>query len=154
MRVTTEDELYVATLLPKDYLKCLNLSIILNKDRKVTEFESLDLTVYMLFLSGKHSYEVTREIGMAVKQAGFDGIVYPSYFSSIRNGVMPNQAMVYGISNRRILQFKSHEESIISQNIAIFGHPIQEGKIIVKSVNRLMLTNINYNYHFGPAKPC
>ncbi|MFD0673060.1 RES family NAD+ phosphorylase [Cohnella sp. GCM10027633] len=41
MRAKMEDELYVATLLPKTSLKLLNLSVILNEDE--SEFDSLDL---------------------------------------------------------------------------------------------------------------
>lgn len=149
IRATTEDELYVATLLPKSSLKLLNLSVILNENKKLTESESLDLAVNMLFLAGKHAYEITREISLAVKEAGFDGIVYPSYFSCIRNGAMPYQAILYGISNRRVSQFQAHEQSIMAQNVAIFGRPIQEGKVLVKSINRLILTNVNYNYILG-----
>jgi RES domain. len=152
MRVTTEDDLYVATLQAKDTLRFLDLSIILKERNHVTEFESLDMAVSMLFFAGQHAYEITREIGSEVKKAGFDGIVYPSYFSCIRNGGMPYQTVAYGISNRRIPEFQAHEESIISKNIAVFGYPIQEGKIIVKSVNKLVLTNISYNYTFGPVQ--
>lgn len=152
MSATTEDELYVATLHPKATLKCLDLSVILSESKQVTEFESLDLAVNMLFLAGKQAYEITREIGVAARQADFDGILYPSYFSNIRNGAMPYRAAFYGISNRRIAEFQLSEKSIMSQNIAIFGHPVQEEKIIVKSINRLMITNINYNYIFGAVR--
>lgn len=153
MRARTEDELYVATLFPKSQLKLLNLSCILNENKNISEFESLDLAINMLFLAGKHAYKITREISLSVREAGFDGIIYPSYFSYIRNGAMPYQSALYGISNRRIPKFQAHEQSIMSQNIAIFGRPIQEGKVMVKSINRLMITNIRYNYLFGSVKP-
>lgn len=57
-RVTAEDELYVATLRPKHPLKMLDLTVLL-REGNVTEFESLDLTVHMLFLAGTHSYPIT-----------------------------------------------------------------------------------------------
>ncbi|MFD0673059.1 hypothetical protein [Cohnella sp. GCM10027633] len=105
----------------------------------------------MLFLAGKHAYDITREISSTVRQAGFDGIVYPSYFSYIRNGAMPLQASVYGISNRRLPEFQSQEQSIMAQNVAIFGRPILEEKVMIKSINKLVLTNVNYNFLFGAA---
>jgi len=146
-RVTAEDDLFVATLSPKTQLRLLDLSILL-KEEDVTEFESLDMAVHMIFLAAKHSYEITRFIAMLTKEAGFDGIIYPSYFSLLRCGVMPFQT-VYGISNRRIPQYQKIEQAITIPNIAIFGHPLKEGRVIVKSINRLILSRVEYNYHFG-----
>ena len=51
-RVTAEDEIYVATINPTRSLHLLDLSILLEEDN-VTEFESLDMTVHMLFLAWK-----------------------------------------------------------------------------------------------------
>lgn len=149
MRAALEDELYVATLIPEGSLNFLDLSIILKENESFTDFESLDIAVNMLFLAGKHAYEITHEISLAAKNAGFDGIVYPSYFSNARKGLMPHQALVYGISNRRIPQFQSIEHSKVAQNIAIFGRPILEGKVKVHSINKLMLTKVSYNYLLG-----
>ena len=104
-RVTAEDELYVATLKPNRELRLLDLSVLLREDRHVTEFESLDIAVHMLFLAGKHSYNITRSIAAATHDAGFDGLVYPSYFSLLRIGVMPFQT-TYGISHRRFPQLQ------------------------------------------------
>ena len=148
-RVTAEDDLFVATLHPKAQLRLLDLSILL-KEENVTEFESLDMAVHMIFLAAKHSYEITRSIASSAKEAGFDGIIYPSYFSLLRSGVMPFQT-VYGISNRRIPQYQEIEQAIIIPNIAVFGRPLREGKVVVKSINRLILSRVEYNYHFGPA---
>ncbi len=55
-RVTAEDELYVATLFPARRLKLLDISRLLPEEH-VSEFESLDMAVHMLFLAGEHSYE-------------------------------------------------------------------------------------------------
>jgi len=107
----------------------------------------------MLFLAGKHAYEITRELSISAYNAGFDGIIYPSYFSYIRNGVMPFQAGLYGISNRQFKEFRSFQEDIITQNLAIFGRPIKEEKIEVQSINKLLLEKIEYQYIFGPIEP-
>lgn len=83
-RVSVEDDLFVATLRPRRTLKLLDVSRLLHEPREVSEFESLDLAVNMLFLAGEHSYAVTQEISGAVQRAGFDGMAYPSYFSMLR----------------------------------------------------------------------
>jgi len=49
--VSAEDQVYVATFLPTRDLKLLDLSALLREEH-VTEFESLDLAVHMLFLAG------------------------------------------------------------------------------------------------------
>lgn len=148
-RVTAEDDLFVATLHPREQLRLLDLSILL-REENITEFESLDMAVHMVFLAAKHSYEITRSIASSAKKAGFDGIIYPSYFSLLRCGVMPLQT-VYGISNRRIPQYQEIEQAITIQNIAIFGRPLKEGKVKVTCINRLILSRVEYNFHFGPV---
>ena len=148
-RVTAEDELYVATLRPLRPLRLLDLSILL-KEENVTEFESLDIAVHMLFLAAKHSYKITRNIATAARNAGFDGLVYPSYFSLLRIGVMPFQT-IYGISYRRIPQYQEYEQANSLPNLAIFGRPIKEGKIVVESINKLILSRVAYDFHFGPV---
>lgn len=148
-RVTAEDDLFVSTLTPTRQLKLLDLSILLREDQHVTEFESLDMAVHMLFLAGKHSYRITRTIAVAAFNSGFDGLFYPSYFSLLRLGVMPFQT-VYGMSHRRIPQLQEYEETFAIPNLAIFGRPIEEGRIEVQCINRLILNRVGYDFHFGP----
>ena len=104
-RVTAEDDLFVATLSPSRDLELLNVATLLDEPLEVDEFESLDLAVNMLFLAGEHSYPITRAIAQAAQCAGFDGLVYPSYFSMLRNGVKPFET-TYGMSHRKIPQYK------------------------------------------------
>ncbi len=149
-RVTAEDELYVATLKPKRHLKLLDLSILL-KEENVTEFESLDMAVHMLFFAAKHSYKITRSIAIRAQTAGFDGVVFPSYFSLLRIGVMPFPT-IYGISHRRIPGFQEYEQDKAIPNLAIFGRPIKQGCITIESINKLILNRVSYDFHFGPAR--
>ena len=149
-RVTAEDELFVATLKPTRDLKLLNLATVLDEPRQVSEFESLDLAVNMLFLAGEHSYPITRAISRAAEGAGFDGLAYPSYFSMLRNGVKPFET-TYGISHRRIPQYKEFEEAKISPNFAIFGRPVRQGLLEVPCINRVVLSTVIYAVHFGPV---
>ena len=70
-------------------LELLDVAALLDEPQEVNEFGSLDLAVNMLFLAGEHSYPITRVLSLAARSAGFDGLVYPSYFSMLRNGVKP-----------------------------------------------------------------
>jgi hypothetical protein len=148
-RVTAEDDLYVATLRPQRPLKLLDLSILLREEH-VNEFTSLDMTVHMLFLAGKHSYKITRSIAAAARDAGFDGLVYPSYFSLLRIGAMPFQT-TYGISYRRVPEYQKYEQAKTIPNLAIFGRPIQQGNLVVECINKLILSRVAYDFHFGPV---
>ena len=78
-RDTAEDDIYVATLKPQRDMRLLDLTHVLRED--VTEFESLDMAIHMLFLARSHSYEISRAISLAAKDAGFDGLIYPSFRS-------------------------------------------------------------------------
>ena len=124
--------------------------MLLKEGKEVTEFESLDLTVHMLFLAGHHSYQLTRAIAEAARMAGFDGLVYPSYFSLLRLGQMPFPT-VYGISHRRIEQFHEYEQAKTIPNLALFGRPVAAGSVAVKCIDRLVLSKVAYEYHFGPT---
>jgi hypothetical protein len=148
-RSTIEDDLYIASLVPKRDLKMIDFSHRLNED--VTEFESLDIAMHMLFSASSHSYEICRDIAGKVKEAGYDGIIYTSYFRQIRTGLKPYDT-VYGISSNRIPSSLELNEPTIIQNIAIFGKPLEENIISIKCINRLILRKIDYIYNFGPVE--
>jgi len=148
-RVTVEDDLFIATLIPNKDLKLLDLTELLEEN--VTEFESLDIAVHMLFFAQNHSYEICRDIALKIKKAGYNGIIYSSYFSFLRTGAMPFDT-IYGISVRRFPSYKKQAKSQIIQNIALFGRPIEENLISVKCINRLSFNKIAYDYHFGPVE--
>lgn len=131
-------------------LSLLDLAGMLDEPFEVGEFDSLDLAVNMLFLAGDHSYPISREIAKAARQEGFDGIVYPSYFSMLRNGVKPFET-TYGMSHRKVPQYREFEDSKISRNVGVFGRPIEEGLVEVDCVNRVVLSTVVYSVHFGPA---
>lgn len=149
-RVTADDDTFVATLRPARELRLLDLSALLREDCSVTEFESLDLAVHMLFLAGRHSYKLTRAIAEGARRAGFDGLLYPSYFSLLRIGQMPFQT-VYGISHRRIQKLQDQEQSKTIPNLAIFGRPISAGAVDVRCIDRIVISRVSYEYHFGPT---
>lgn len=148
-RTTVEDEVFAAKLLPNQYLKMLNLAALVLEDG-ATEFTSLDMAVHFLFLAGKHSYPICTKIAKHIKDAGFDGIIYPSYFSYKRTGATPFET-IYGMSIRHMPPLKDYAESQSIPNVALFGWPIKEGKVRVHSINRVMINSIKYDISFGPA---
>jgi len=148
-RATAEDDIFVATLKAERQMRLLNLTHVLKED--VTEFESLDLAVHMLFLARAHSYEISRAIALAAAAAGFDGLIYPSFFSLVRTGGHPFET-AYGLSVRR--HHPTAEEygrAFTIENFALFGRPIESGLARVHCINRLVLTQIGYRGHFGPV---
>ncbi len=149
-RVSAEDEIYVGTLTPTKPLKLLDLTAVLDEGEKMTEFESLDMAVHMLFFAGKHSYEISRAIAVAAKSAAFDGLIYPSYFSSLRTGAMPFETS-YGISLRRVRRLAEYEKSKIIENLALLGRPIENGDVSVKCIDKIIINRVDYGVHFGPV---
>jgi hypothetical protein len=149
-RTTVDDDTYVATLAPTRNLRLLDLSRILREPAPVSEFESLDIAVHMLFLAGKHSYDISRRIATAAKQGGFDGIIYPSYFSMLRTGARQIDT-VLGMSVRHIEQLNAYASGQIIANLAIFGWPIREGTLKIVSINKVIMERAVYNLTFGPV---
>src|SRR5690606_3398600 len=98
-RASPEDDIYVATLKALRDLRLLDLTQVLEED--ASEFESLDMAIHMLFLARSHSYDISRAIARAARDAGFDGVIFPSFFSLIRTGGHPFET-AYGLSLRRI----------------------------------------------------
>lgn len=155
-RVTADDNLFIATLFPTRELKLLDLNRVLDEKPPISEFESLDLSLHMLFLAGKHSYGITKALAHAAKANGFDGIIYPSYFSFLQTGHQPFETIL-GISTRWFAAWSKEEQSIeferrkLIPNLAIFGRPVTNGDITVENINKIALDRVEYSYHFGPA---
>lgn len=148
-RVTAEDNIFVSKLYPTTSLKILNLCAVIDEP-DVTEFESLDLALHFLFLASKHSYHICRRIAHKAKESGFDGIMYPSYFSHIRTGTVPFDT-IFGMSIRKIENLREFAESQAIPNLALFGRPIEEEKVKVASINKLHINKVHYDTSFGPA---
>lgn len=149
-RASTEDELYVATLKSQKDLRLLDLTHPLEEAE--TEFESLDMAIHMLFLARSHSYGIARDIALAANQAGFDGVIYPSFFSLIRTGSHPFET-AYGLSLRRFHpEREQYVEATTIRNLAVFGRPVESGLVSIECINRLILTHVGYRGHFGPVE--
>jgi len=148
-RVTAEDELYLATMAPLRPLRVLDVSALL-ENGEVDEFSSLDLALHMLFLAGKHSYPITRQLALAASASGFDGIIYPSYFSLLQTGAVPFQT-IRGMATRLIPQLSEFEKAKVIPNLGLFGWPVREKKITVRCINRIFLQQVAYAVIFGPV---
>lgn len=148
-RVTAEDELYLATMAPIRELRVLDVSALLETG-EADEFTSLDLALHMLFLAGKRSYPITRELALTAWMAGFDGVIYPSYFSLLRTGAVPFQT-VHGMATRLIPQLTEFEKGKVIPNLGLFGWPVRDEKVAVRCINRIMLQQVAYGVIFGPA---
>ncbi|MEZ5017668.1 MAG: RES family NAD+ phosphorylase [Flavipsychrobacter sp.] len=148
-RIKSEDEIYVAKLVPKSELKMLNLAALVTEEGE-TEFTSIDLAIHFLFLAENHSYHLCRLIAKEIQKAGFDGIIYPSYFSYLRTGHIPFDT-VLGMSIRKIPQLKDFSQSQSIPNVALFGSPIKDEKLIVHSINKVIINSIKYDVTFGPS---
>jgi hypothetical protein len=149
-RVTVEDDVYVATLVPTRPLKLLDLTVRLDEPINVTEFESLDMAVHMLFFAAAHSYEISRAIASASQAAGFDGLLFPSYFSQVRSGKMPFETTL-GMSWRRLPGGAVYAKLGMFPNIGIFGCPIADSTVRLAGINRVVLSRVNYSLSFGPV---
>ena len=104
----------------------------------------------MLFLAGEHAYDICRRIALLAKDRGFDGIVYPSYFSLLQTGSVPFQT-AYGLSYRRFEKARAAESRKIVRNVAIFGRPVEAGLLDVVCINKLVLRRVDYDIRFGPV---
>lgn len=149
-RSTADDDIFVATLVPNSTLRLLDLAVILPEDSSVTEFESLDLAVHMLFLAKAHSYPLTRSLAKFLGEKGFDGVLYPSYFSLLRTGARLFET-VYGMSIRRIEQAKKYASGHVIPNVGLFGRPLADGKVSITCIDKVILERAQYDINFGPV---
>lgn len=148
-RARADDQLTLGTLSPTQALRLLDLSAIIDEPG-VDESESLDLAIYMLFLGGEVAYPACRAIAAAAKEAGFDGVIYASYYSQLRTGTVPFEN-VLGIPYRRLISFRDYERNKVIENVALFGRPVAEGRTKVVCINKLTLRRIDYDLRFGPS---
>ena len=147
-RAKPYDNIFVATLSPARDLKMLDLSFLVY-DPDSTEFESMDIAVHMMMLSSS-SYDVCRDLASYAREYGYDGIVHSSYFSHIKTGTKPFQT-IFGLSYRILPQMHNYEKYSSVPNYVIFGRPIRNELVGIKSIDKVIISRIRYDYHFGPS---
>jgi hypothetical protein len=147
-KIASEDDAYFSSLKPSRMLRMLNLCEIVDDGKN--EFESIDIAVNLLLMSGSHSYPVTRKLALAAREKGYDGIIYPSFYSQLQNGWMPIETY-YGISVRKFTQMHEYEKAKYIENYAFFGRPIEESKIHIAAINRALIKRISVDLVIGPV---
>ncbi len=125
-RVTKADECHIGVLESSTTVDLLDLSASI-EDPGATPFESLSLAIHFVFAAESHSYQITRAIAKAAKRANLQGVIFPSYFSSLRGATI--------------------------ENIAVFGRPVEDGRLNVVCINRLLLQSAKYDVALGPCLP-
>jgi hypothetical protein len=122
-RITLADWITMGTLVPTRPLELLDLTDVDDSDAP-TAFESVGIFLDKLAFSGSSHYELCRELASEIHARGFDGFFFVSYFA------------------------QAHQRRL--RNVALFGRPIADGRLRLLSTNRVLLSQISYQYNFGP----
>jgi hypothetical protein len=127
-RVLAEHKLTLATLTTTRDLRLVDLTHVPydGPDEKGGEGGDLFYFINSRLVFGSRSV-TSRLFGLRIRERGFDGIVYPSFFSDVRPNCERNP------------------------NVALFGNPLREGTVVLSSLNSLRLDTIRYDFTFGPA---
>jgi hypothetical protein len=123
-RVTLADWICVATFAPARPLRVLDLSRDIDDRDARTEFDRVDLLLRRMAYAGKADYDLCKELAAEIHARGFDGFFFESYFAQV------------------------HSKEL--RNLGLFGYPVRDGKLSLKSVNRVCLSSVAYDYSFGP----
>lgn len=115
-------KIFVATLGPLVTLKLVDFTAI-DRDRTAEQD-----TLFAFFAANTSSYIFTQLLSSFVRGQGYDGVIYPSALSCI-----------------------APAQSKICKNVALFGAPLAERKLKVKSINRIVISTIAYDLDLGPA---
>jgi RES domain len=128
-RITLADDVFVATLRPKRDLNFIDLSGNYDEPDDADPFDSVEWFLNGLMSSSRpdiHRY--CRRIASTLWEAtSCDGLAYNSYFRNVAGANL----------SPRI-------------NYAIFGRPIADGKVQVKSINTVRFESIAYDFRLGP----
>ena len=116
-------KIFVASLKSKGALKLIDFTERTEKPR----LPELDITLRAFFQANQSSYHLTQLLSGFARGQGYDGIVYPSAMECIAG-------------NKGAWK-----------NVAIFGAPVSENKLIVESINRVLVRNIVDKFDLGPA---
>lgn len=122
-RVKLSDDIFVATLRPREAIKLLDLSSP-KSDVEVSPFD--DPRIWLRSLIYDHaSYETCQRLAAHIYSLGYQGFIVESFFQQAAK--------------------KKH------LNLCIFGRPVVSGSVLVEGINRVSLRNISFEYGFGPG---
>jgi hypothetical protein len=122
-------KIFVASFKPRRPLRLIDFTV--RKENPIipaaTPWSDVYITLGAFFQADHSSYHLTRLLSSFVRKKGYDGLIYPSAMECISG---------YGE---------------IWKNIALFGSPVSDNKLLIESINRVLLSNAMYNIDLGPA---
>jgi len=119
-----DDELYLATMIVNKGLRILDLTEV-KEENVVTMFDSVVPTIHQITKTvGENIFQYCRILSRQIKIKGYDGFIYPSFYSKVKDKYL--------------------------RNIALFGFPIMDNRLSVISLNRVRILKVNYDYGLGP----
>jgi hypothetical protein len=121
---TVIDEIVLATLRTTRDLTVIDLQEI-NEPPPFTPFQCVRHFLYGMSVATEDEYPKCRMLARRMSELGMDGFSYQSFFSSVKS------------------------ESLT--NVALFGYPVRDGKVILNSLNRIKIDRIDYGFSLGPA---
>lgn len=123
-RVSLENDIFVAILSPNRPLRLLNLDTCA-PPADATRFEDPSIWLLALIYSAERSYPICRRLARRILERGYDGFTYTSFFQQAAE--------------------RPH------RNIAVFGEPIRDARVKVKSINTVRLNELAYRWQLGPV---
>jgi hypothetical protein len=115
--------IFVASLKPVGVLRLIDFT----RRTQTAKSPALDTTLHAFFEANQSSYHLTQLLSRFARSRGYDGIVYPSAMECI----------------------SGNKESW--RNIAIFGAPIAGNRLVVESINRVLVRNVTHSFDLGPV---
>jgi hypothetical protein len=128
-RVTLADDIFVASLTPTKKLSLIDLTGNYDQPDDIDPFDDLHWFFRGLMNASRPNvYRYCRRIAQTIRDmTKADGFLYNSYYTNVAGDT---------------------EGKTI--NYALFGRPLAEGKLGIKSINTVRLNQIRYDYHLGP----
>jgi hypothetical protein len=123
-RVTLQHDIFVAVLEARQTLRMLDLSACQGPS-DITRFEDPYIWLLSLLYGGDERYDVCRRLAHRIRERGYDGFIYTSFFQQAAE--------------------RPHK------NVALFGTPIRSGDLAVTSIDKVRLSNMIYDWKFGPV---
>ncbi len=119
------NEVTAARFRLKEPLTVLNLCDIVRGELGHSDFVERMALIDGLLFPHERDYFMTQSLSRHIEKLGFDGILHPSAFRYIGN--------------------------LEARNLAIFGAPVQNGRIELLDINTVTIGSLKYNVRFGPA---
>jgi hypothetical protein len=118
------DEILLATLRTVRDLTVIDFQDI-HEPPPLTPFQCVSHFLYGLSASTEDEYPKCRMLARRILELGVDGFTHRSFFSAVKADDLTN--------------------------VALFGYPIREAKISIKSLNRIKIDRIDYQFSLGPV---